>query len=241
MKEDKKEDDGHLPDIHQSRVSVEAGDDDPEPEDKEAAEENPDKSEDKSRNKSLDKSRSEEKASKGNLKRGSGVSSLGLDTGKEESEDEEPEEEEVKQVRKRDKKERGKTILRSCPRLVRCINAVLDNKLYIAFMTIVTMYALFVDDIRILLCPKSWDEIFYGITSAALFFFLQELVLSSLAQDGYLLGFYFWLDFVATVSLVGDIGWVWDPIMGAQELSDEGGAQQATQEVAGSQAAGVGT
>ena len=149
------------------------------------------------------------------------------------------EEEEVKPKRK-EKKERGKTILRSCPRLVRCINAVLDNKLYIAFMTIVTIYALFVDDIRILLCPKSWDPIFYGITSAALFFFFQELILSSLAQDGYLLGFYFWLDFVATVSLVGDIGWVWDPIMGAQELSDEGGAQQATQEVAGSQAAGVG-
>ena len=79
-------------------------------------------------------------------------------------------------------------------------------------MTMVTLYALFMDDIRVLACPVSADEILWGVTTGAFALFIIELILSSLAIDGYLLGFYFWLDLIATVSLISDIGWIWNRI-----------------------------
>jgi hypothetical protein len=81
-------------------------------------------------------------------------------------------------------------------------------------MTIVTIYALFGDDVRMLVFAKSADDVFYGLSVAALFFFLLELVLSCYAKPDYFNSFYFWLDLVATVSLVPDIGWIWFPIIG---------------------------
>ena len=48
-------------------------------------------------------------------------------------------------------------------------------------------------------------------------FFTLEIVLSSIAIDNYFLSFFFWLDVVGTLSLVGDIGWIVDNITNAQE------------------------
>jgi hypothetical protein len=83
-----------------------------------------------------------------------------------------------------------------------------------AFMTIITIYALFGDDLRLLTCPKSIDDYFFAASSVCLFFFTVEIILASISQEGYFLGFYFWLDLVSTVSLITDIGWLWDIIMG---------------------------
>ena len=75
----------------------------------------------------------------------------------------------------------GKTILKKFPKVLNFLNAILNNKLWTIFMTILTIYALFGDDIRLLACPKSLDEFFYIATSISLFFFFIELVLGSLA------------------------------------------------------------
>lgn len=91
-------------------------------------------------------------------------------------------------------------------------------------MTVLTIYALFGDDLRLLATEKSADPVFYGITVSCLFFFGLELGLGSWTKEGYFLGFFFWLDFVATVSLIPDIGWIWDPIMGNDE---DGGSDAA--------------
>jgi hypothetical protein len=45
-------------------------------------------------------------------------------------------------------------------------------------------------------------------------FFLVEIVLASLAKEDYFLGFYFWLDLIATISLIFDIGWLYDLMLG---------------------------
>jgi hypothetical protein len=50
-------------------------------------------------------------------------------------------------------------------------------------------------------------------------FFLIEVIMSSLAKDDYFLGFYFWLDLIATISLITDIGWIWDKILGTDDES----------------------
>ncbi len=78
------------------------------------------------------------------------------------------------------------------------------------FMTFVTLYALFMDDIRVLALPIEADVILWGVTTGAFALFIIELLLSSMAIDGYLCGFYFWLDLIATISLISDIGWIWN-------------------------------
>jgi hypothetical protein len=52
------------------------------------------------------------------------------------------------------------------------------------------------------------------MSSVSLVLFAVEIVLASIAKDDYFLGFYFWLDLVATISLFADIGWVWNAITG---------------------------
>lgn len=86
-------------------------------------------------------------------------------------------------------------------------------------MTIITLYALFADDIRQLFFTKAADKYFSGITCGVMFFFALEIVLSSLAKEDYFLGFYFWLDVVASASLIFDIGWAYDAMLGQQQLT----------------------
>lgn len=86
-------------------------------------------------------------------------------------------------------------------------------------MTIITIYALFGDDVRAVACPKSADEVFYSLTCVSLFFFTVEIIMASIAQKGYFLGFYFWLDTVSTISLLTDIGWLMDSILGGGSVS----------------------
>lgn len=91
-------------------------------------------------------------------------------------------------------------------------------------MTIITIYSLFGDDVRSLAFTRPADEIFNILTIIALIAFTVEIVLACLAKDEYWLGFYFWLDFVSTISLITDIGWVMDEMLGT---SDSGGATNA--------------
>lgn len=92
-------------------------------------------------------------------------------------------------------------------------------------MTLITIYALFFDDIRMMAFPKSMDDLFFGITLACMIMFGTEIILASIGKgDQYTCTFIFWLDVVSTVSMIPDCGWIWDPlieaIMGIGESSD---------------------
>jgi len=86
-------------------------------------------------------------------------------------------------------------------------------------MTLLTIYALIFDDIRIMSFSKETDEIFFGFTSAALVIFLGEMGLSCYAQPNYFNSFFFWLDLVSSLSMVPDIGWIWQLIINEQDNS----------------------
>lgn len=75
------------------------------------------------------------------------------------------------------------------------------------FMTFLTLYALFADDIRQLSCDKDTDDVVWNITSVVMCIFLLEVILSSFVKPDYFLSFFFWLDVVSTVSMLLDIGW----------------------------------
>lgn len=98
----------------------------------------------------------------------------------------------------------------------------LDGKPVTVLMTVFTIYALFGDDLRLALFPRSFDEVFYSLALIALVLFFVELMLNSIAKRDYLFSFYFWLDLLATLSLIPDIGWIWDPIVGTDDGNSQG-------------------
>ena len=81
-------------------------------------------------------------------------------------------------------------------------------------MTIITIYSLFGDDIRILGFNSYADPTFYILTAIALSAFSIEIIFACFVKDEYWLGFYFWLDLISTISLIMDIGWFMDLVMG---------------------------
>ncbi|CAM9146396.1 unnamed protein product, partial [Chrysoparadoxa australica] len=120
----------------------------------------------------------------------------------------------------------------------------LDSDALTAFMTFLTIYALFGDDLRVLAFEKNADFAFTVISSVAFFAFSLEIILSCCVKPGYLpqirhwkswymeLGsFYFWLDLMATVSLVFEIEWIIDSSDGITQsevgLHDAGQASRA--------------
>jgi hypothetical protein len=80
-------------------------------------------------------------------------------------------------------------------------------------MTLVTVYALFFDDIRIIAFSKQADLYFNALTLIALVSFLIELLLASIAIHGYVNSFFFWLDLISALSMLPDLGWIYQHFM----------------------------
>ena len=81
----------------------------------------------------------------------------------------------------------------------------LDHPLIDKIFLILTFYALFADDYRLLLSPKDTDIIWDILTVLVIVAFAAEVVISCFAKLGYLLSYYFWLDIISTASLILDI------------------------------------
>ena len=82
-------------------------------------------------------------------------------------------------------------------------------------MLIVTFYALFGDDYRLLVSPIETDKYWDAATIIALVMFTAEIVLAVLAKQFYFLSYFFWLDLVSTASLILDIIMVKESIISA--------------------------
>ncbi len=85
-----------------------------------------------------------------------------------------------------------------------------DHYIFVIFMTLYTVYALWFDDLRMLVFSKKDDDIFYGITAAGILCFALEISLTSYANDEYPWTFFFYLDIISTVSMITDVGWIMD-------------------------------
>lgn len=90
------------------------------------------------------------------------------------------------------------------------VESVLDHWFTTVFMTMITVYSLFFDDLRALAFDPSADDTFYGITSFCMGAFLIEIFFAALVKDDYFLTFFFWLDIISTISMIPDIGWIWN-------------------------------
>ena len=94
------------------------------------------------------------------------------------------------------------------------VEKLLENFIVVGTMSSITIYSLFFDDVRVLGTTVDYDYIFYVITCICLVMFAVEIVLASISKEVYFLTFFFWLDVVSTLSMIPDIGLIWDLMTG---------------------------
>lgn len=85
---------------------------------------------------------------------------------------------------------------------------------------IMTIFALFGDDVRLAFFGKESDPIFYNLTLICLIGFTIEITLNCVAQQNYFNSFYFYLDVISTISLIADIPYIMDLFTSEDQSSD---------------------
>lgn len=86
-------------------------------------------------------------------------------------------------------------------------------------MTVVTIYTLFFDDVRVVLFKKKWDNVFFSLSFISMIVFAGEFIISCITLDGYFLTFFFFLDLLSIITMVPDVGWLWELIVGEGQSS----------------------
>ena len=90
------------------------------------------------------------------------------------------------------------------------VRKFIEGKYITVLMTLTTFFALFGDQMRLWVTFKDSDPFFFAALTIALILFSSELLIMSSVKDDFKYGLFFWMDFVATASLLQDIGWIWD-------------------------------
>lgn len=80
-------------------------------------------------------------------------------------------------------------------------------------MSLVTIFALVGDDIRLWTTSKDADIYFVIGLSVSFVLFTLEVLLTSVVVDDFKYSFFFYLDIVATLSIVSDINWMLDMLV----------------------------
>eukprot|EP00352_Strombidinopsis_acuminata_P003568 CAMPEP_0176389310 /NCGR_PEP_ID=MMETSP0126-20121128/38271_1 /TAXON_ID=141414 ORGANISM="Strombidinopsis acuminatum, Strain SPMC142" /NCGR_SAMPLE_ID=MMETSP0126 /ASSEMBLY_ACC=CAM_ASM_000229 /LENGTH=177 /DNA_ID=CAMNT_0017758041 /DNA_START=48 /DNA_END=581 /DNA_ORIENTATION=- len=88
------------------------------------------------------------------------------------------------------------------------IREIVEGKWVILMMSLVTLFALFGDDFRLWFFTKEADPYFFVCLIVSLFLFMLEILVNSCVVDEFKYSFFFWLDIIATVSLIPDIDWI---------------------------------
>mmetsp|Transcript_12207 Transcript_12207/g.34514 ORF Transcript_12207/g.34514 Transcript_12207/m.34514 type:complete len:682 (+) Transcript_12207:757-2802(+) len=88
-------------------------------------------------------------------------------------------------------------------------------------LAFVTVIALFGPDLWILTMPVESDIVLEIVLFITFIIFSMELALILYAKKGYFRSFYFVIDLVATVSILIDISFIWEPIVSATSTVDQ--------------------
>lgn len=92
-----------------------------------------------------------------------------------------------------------------------------------AAMLLLTLFTLFCDSLRLMAFDRGADPFFDVLTLALLMVFMTETIISSFAQRDYFLSFFFFLDIVSAASLVLDLTFVHECLVGQESLSSASG------------------
>jgi len=75
-------------------------------------------------------------------------------------------------------------------------------------MMILTIFALYASDLNVMYGESSGDNLFGMFSFVAMIIFFVEVAVASVVKPKYFLRAFFWLDFVAAISLISDIPWL---------------------------------
>lgn len=93
-------------------------------------------------------------------------------------------------------------------RLKALLEKIINNNYTMTFVSLLTVYCLFGDDVRTAFVDKSYDFVFTIISIICIFFFGLEIAASIVVKPNYYLSFFFWLDLVSAVSILLDLVWI---------------------------------
>jgi len=81
---------------------------------------------------------------------------------------------------------------------------------------------------------KDNDSIFFALFFVSFIVLSAEVIINSLVLDGYRFSFFFWLEIIATISIIPDINWLLEPIQGGVGLTKTSKSLDFTVESSGS-------
>jgi hypothetical protein len=92
------------------------------------------------------------------------------------------------------------------------VREFVEGKFITLLMSLTTLYALFGDDLRVWLTGKDADPYFYAALSLSFILFTLEIFINSCVVNDFKFSFFWWLDIIATLSLIMDISWIIEAI-----------------------------
>ena len=84
-------------------------------------------------------------------------------------------------------------------------------------MSCLTVWALFGDDLRVILTNRAADVLFNVSFLFCFAVFAAEILASCMCKQGYIMGFFFFLDIFSTLSILLDVGWISNTILGQSQ------------------------
>jgi len=88
------------------------------------------------------------------------------------------------------------------------VRELVEGNYVTILMSLTTIYALFGDDLRLWLTGKDADPYFYAALSISFLLFSLEIFINSCVVNDFKFSFFWWLDIIATLSLILDIAWI---------------------------------
>ena len=85
---------------------------------------------------------------------------------------------------------------------------LVEGRYITIIMSLTTIFALFGDDFRLWFTTKDSDPYFYGGLCLSFLLFSLEIFVNSCVVNDFKFSFFWWLDIIATLSLIPDITWI---------------------------------
>lgn len=102
-------------------------------------------------------------------------------------------------------------------RISRLCGILVDHKIFVFVSTLITVWALMGDDLKLLCTNKPVDDIFDGLVVFCIVFFSLECLASCLGKDDYFGSFFFVLDVISTGTLFMDLTAVSEALFSADD------------------------
>ena len=98
------------------------------------------------------------------------------------------------------------------------INIILESNYFKCYSTLLTIFALYLDDIKKLTTNQSYDKLFDIISVIIISLFLVEVILDFLVDEQYGCGLLFWIDIIGIITMILDISSISDKIIYGDNL-----------------------